>query len=588
MEQHIQHIELINNYLNNKLSKSERQDFENRLKTDAEFNSLYEDHIVFLEGLKRQTLKTEINKAKQIYVRNIWFKYLGISVVVLTVSALIYINLKTDTTIKPEVQPNNNTTTKIVLDSVFSEPVLKDSTGIKDTLTTEKVKVEKQTVSSKIGLTEKLSAEVEIHEKVVQTFTISAEKDTTLLCKEGTKLIIKANSFITTDNREIAGKLALNVAEFYKLSDILLANLTTTSNGNLLETGGMLHIQAKQHESILKLKESEHIEISFPSKVKKENMQLFSGEWEEGIINWTPEKQDIPIVKNEIVEEDVEVPFAVIEQIPVYPGCENLQNTSGKRCMKDSIDAFIQRNFNPKIITNLGLRGRQRINVIFKINIEGEVVAIRTRSSHPDLEREASRVLSLLPKMQPGKQRGKAVTVPYSLPIIFEVDGTSGMVLNSSNAMPIGTNPIRDSIVNMSFEDRLKSKDRVNISVSEVNNYILRSSYLGWINCDRFVNNSNNIKYLLKINDYRGTTVNMVFKSISGVIPSRKLNGEFYFKNVPNAEEIVLIAIKKDNEKLYFDIVETKTQTKPSLEFDFKEVTVEELKRELEKLNKSF
>ncbi|WP_166960232.1 energy transducer TonB [Yeosuana marina] len=588
MEQHIQHIELINNYLNNKLSKSERQDFENRLKTDAEFNSLYEDHIVFLEGLKRQTLKTEINKAKQIYVRNIWFKYLGISVVVLTVSALIYINLKTDTTIKPGVQPNNNTTTKIVLDSVFSEPVLKDSTGIKDTLTTEKVKVEKQMVSSKIGLTEKLSAEVEIHEKVVQTFTISSEKDTTLICKEGTKLIIKANSFITTDNREIAGKLALNVTEFYKLSDILLANLTTTSNGNLLETGGMLHVEAKLNESILKLKENTSIEIVFPSKVKKENMQLFSGEWEEGIINWTPEKQDIPIVKNEIFEEDVEVPFAVIEQIPVYPGCENLQNTSGKRCMKDSIDAFIQRNFNPKIITNLGLRGRQRINVIFKINIEGEVVAIRTRSSHPDLEREASRVLSLLPKMQPGKQRGKAVTVPYSLPIIFEVDGTTGMVLNSTNAMPIGTNAIRDSIVNMSFEDRLKSKDSFNISVSEVNNYILRSSNLGWINCDRFVNSSNNIKYLLKINDYRGTTVNMVFKSISGVIPSRKINGEFYFKNVPNAQEIVLIAIKKDNGKLYFDIVETQTQTKPSLEFDFKEVTVEELKRELEKLNKSF
>ncbi len=587
MEQYIQHIELINSYLNNELSKNELQDFENRLKTDAEFNSLYDDHTVFLEGLKRKTTKTEIKKAKQIYVRNIGFKYLGISVIVLTVLALIYINLKTNTNTKPEAQPNRSTTTKIVLDSVFLEPVLKDSTAIKDTLKTEKAKLEERTKSSKIELADEVTDEVEIPKKLAQIFTISSKKDTTLICKEGTKLIIKGNSFITTDNREIAGRLALNVTEFYKLSDILLANLTTTSNGNLLETGGMLYIEAIQSKSILKLKDDAYIEITFPSKVKKENMQLFSGEWKDGIINWTLEKQGIPIVKNEIIEEDVEVPFAVIEQIPVYPGCENLPNASGKRCMSEAISKFVQRNFNPKIITNLGLRGRQRINVIFKINKDGEVTNIQTRASHPDLEREASRVISLLPKMKPGKQRGRVVTVPYSLPIIFQVDDAMGRVLNN-NAIPIGTDPIQDSIVNMNFKDRLTSKDHANLSVTEVNNYILRSSNLGWINCDRYVNNRNNIKYLLKTNGYRGTTVNMVFKSLSGVIPSRKLNGEFYFKNVPNDEEIVLIAVKKDNGKLYFDIVETKTQPKPSLQFDFKEVTVDDLKLELEKLNKSF
>jgi protein TonB len=48
-------------------------------------------------------------------------------------------------------------------------------------------------------------------------------------------------------------------------------------------------------------------------------------------------------------------------------------------------------------------------------------VGIRARAPHPGLEKEATRVIGLLPKMQPGKQRGKAVTVPYSLPIIFQV-----------------------------------------------------------------------------------------------------------------------------------------------------------------------
>lgn len=584
MEQHIQNIELINNYLNNSLSKSERQDFENRLKVDAEFNGLYEDHIVFIEGLKRQSLNTEIKKAKQIYIRNRWYKHIGISVIILTVSALIYFNLKTDTTSKSEAQPNNNPKTSIVLDSVLPKRILKDTSTDKDTLKTEIVTIEEHTTSSKINRVDEVTTEVEIPKKVAQSFTISSEKDTTIICKEGTKLMIKANSFVKTDNSEVNGKLAFNVTEFYKLSDILLANLTTTSNEKLLETGGMLYIEVKQNESILKLKENRHIKIAFPSKVKKENMQLFSGEWKEGTINWTLEKQDNPSVINEIIEEDIEVPFAVIEQIPIYPGCENLQNTSGKRCLKDSIDAFIQRNFNPKTITNLGLKGRQRINVIFKFNKDGDVVDVRARASHPALEREASRVVSLLPKMKPGKQRGKVVTVPYSLPIIFQVDGKSGMVLNSNNAMPIGTNPIQDSIVNRRFEDRLTSSESSNVSISEVNNYILRSANLGWINCDRFLKYNNNIKYLLNVNDYRGTVVSMVFKSIFAVIPSKKLNGEFYFKNVPNGEDIILVAIKKDNGKLYFDILETKTQPNPSLEFHFKEVTVEKLKMQLKKL----
>lgn len=584
MEHYIQNIELINNYLNRTLSKSDNQDFKNRLKTDAEFNSLYEDHIHFLEGLKRRTLKTEIKKAKQIYVRNIWFKYLGISVLVLTVSVLIYINLKTDTITKPKAKPNNITTTEIVLDSVLPEPVMKDTMAVKNTLKTEKVKDEEQVISSKIEIKEELT-EVVIPKKTAQTYIINSKKDTTLICKEGTKLMIKANSFINSNNIEVHGNLELNVTEFYNLSDILLANLTTTSNGNLLETGGMLHIEVKQNEAILKLKESARIEIVFPSKVKKENMQLFSGEWKEGVINWTLEKQNVPIVENEVVEEDIEVPFAVIEQIPVYPGCENLYNASGKRCMSEAISKFVQRNFNSKIITNLGLRGRQRINVIFKINKDGEVVNIRTRANYSDLEREASRVISLLPKMQPGKQRGKRVMVLYSLPIIFQVDGTTGKVLNSDNAMLIGTNPIQDSVVNINFEESFTSKNNANVSVNDVNNYILRSSNLGWINCDRFVNSSNNIKYLLKINDYRGTIINMVFKSIFGVIPSRKINGEFYFKNVPNGEEIVLVAIKKDHGKLYVDIVETKTQPKPSVEFHFKEVNIEELKRQLKILD---
>lgn len=147
---------------------------------------------------------------------------------------------------------------------------------------------------------------------------------------------------------------------------------------------------------------------------------------EETVIESTESDQEQKIVEVadvqvEEVEEDIEVPFAVIENVPVFPGCERGNNDAKKKCMSDKIAAFINKKFNTELASELGLSGRQRINVIFKIDKNGDIVGIRARAPHPGLEKEAVRVIGMLPKMQPGKQRGKAVTVPYSLPIVFQV-----------------------------------------------------------------------------------------------------------------------------------------------------------------------
>ncbi len=138
----------------------------------------------------------------------------------------------------------------------------------------------------------------------------------------------------------------------------------------------------------------------------------------------TDEEEEIVEVEEievEEVEEDIEVPFSVIENVPIFPGCEKGNNAAKRKCMSDKITKFVQKKFNTDLAGDLGLTGRQRINVIFKIDKKGNVVGVRSRAPHPRLEKEAARVINLLPKMKPGKQRGKAVIVPYSLPIIFQV-----------------------------------------------------------------------------------------------------------------------------------------------------------------------
>ncbi|MDC8001817.1 energy transducer TonB [Aequorivita todarodis] len=118
-----------------------------------------------------------------------------------------------------------------------------------------------------------------------------------------------------------------------------------------------------------------------------------------------------------------DVPYAVIENVPVYPGCDGNGNQELKQCMSTKISEFVSLHFNMKKIEALDLPPRiYRTAVQFKINKEGKVVDVRARAEHPEIENEAVRVVSNLPQMQPGKQRGEAVGVLYSLPIIFKVE----------------------------------------------------------------------------------------------------------------------------------------------------------------------
>jgi protein TonB len=59
--------------------------------------------------------------------------------------------------------------------------------------------------------------------------------------------------------------------------------------------------------------------------------------------------------------------------------------------------------------------------MFFKIDKEGKVIGIKVKAPHKSLEKEAERILKMLPVMKPGKQRGKEVTVKYTLPMRIDV-----------------------------------------------------------------------------------------------------------------------------------------------------------------------
>ena len=146
-------------------------------------------------------------------------------------------------------------------------------------------------------------------------------------------------------------------------------------------------------------------------------------EVEETIIESTETDQDEIIIEEIEVEDefdDIDVPFAVIEDVPIFPGCESVSKSQRRSCFQEQMNKHIRKNFRyPEIAQEMGVQGRVYVNFI--IEKDGSITNIRMRGPDKNLEKEAARIIGRLPKMTPGKQRGRAVRVPFSIPITFRL-----------------------------------------------------------------------------------------------------------------------------------------------------------------------
>jgi len=117
-------------------------------------------------------------------------------------------------------------------------------------------------------------------------------------------------------------------------------------------------------------------------------------------------------------EEEVKVIWTTIEEVPIFPGCENEKDK--RACFNEMMQKHISKNFRyPELAQEIGIQGR--VNTQFIINSDGTIGTILKKGPHEVLEKEAARILSKLPKMTPGKQRGSAVKVSFAIPITFKL-----------------------------------------------------------------------------------------------------------------------------------------------------------------------
>lgn len=166
-------------------------------------------------------------------------------------------------------------------------------------------------------------------------------------------------------------------------------------------------------------KPSEEIEAE---EVEAEEVEAEEVEAEE-IVEDVPDvtKEDLTVTNVNVVKQtpkttkktvsnttDPKKVYDIVEQMPSYPG--------GQSAMM----SFLSKNLvYPEAAQKRGAQGR--VTVSFVVETDGSLTSFKVaHSADPDLDREALRVVKMMPRWQPGKKGGKLVRVKYTVPITFK------------------------------------------------------------------------------------------------------------------------------------------------------------------------
>ena len=115
------------------------------------------------------------------------------------------------------------------------------------------------------------------------------------------------------------------------------------------------------------------------------------------------------------------VGFQIIENVPIFPGCEQLPMNERRQCFNEKIKEHIFKNFKyPRKAVKNEIQGK--VFVIFIIEKDGTISIDKVKGPDPIVEQEAERIILLLPKMTPGYFKDIPVRVTMSIPINFYIN----------------------------------------------------------------------------------------------------------------------------------------------------------------------
>ena len=395
-------------------------------------------------------------------------------------------------------------------------------------------------------------------QKSEQTFCIDNSKDTTIYGSEGTRIRIPAHSIITPVNGGPPNYL-ISLNEYYSLSDIIAANLTTRTSSELLETGGMIHLNIRREGKPCIIDADNPPEIGIPHTGEEiDSMALFYGKaGSQDEIIWTQSDPDYQEAELELIYH--------FEDMPKF-------RSGGLEDFRIWIGEHIH---YPEFAQEKGYCGR--VFVSFTVDTNGSVIKPKiVRGSYPSLNAEALRVISSSPSWVPGKRDGKNVRVEMTVPVTFVLKGGLNYYIDSTGMKSDSYTDVNDS----SFQEA---------TAEEISYYSFSILRLGWINCDRYIFKDRprtTLKVQLKASGNIST--HLIFTRYNSVLNGVYNNGYLRFSGVPVNEKVIILSVRKMNGRIYLAELHCRVSDKIEKLDDYREISYGDLKNKILELDREF
>lgn len=388
-------------------------------------------------------------------------------------------------------------------------------------------------------------------EQKKQVFCIKPSGDTVLRLEQGTIIYIPADPFGEID----APCIEIRAKEFYKKSDMILENLSTTSNGQLLESAGMVYLEAMLNRESLNLAPGKKVLVMMPADSLRDDMQAFFGERDPhtDLMNWTADEEEN---------------FGVL-RIPPGEGCDRLGDLPVDNCERCRFLPCRTKRIDE------GLKG---------VFIKGQHQANKAFRKCQRALRRSRRVTNVITPLT-----DQMALACAELDSLFEKYGVTNRrelmeAMNKEAMDKYGVKTLaqlQDTLRKIKLNEIENKLLSGKIDQRDLQYYLYNTSRLGWINTDAFSKLAGN-RITMNTDMPVGPQYDCkaVFTGVRGILPSNAAGNHFQFYYVPKANEIWLIGMRFENHQASLSMKRTKTSESVEMA-PFREVTLEELKEAL-------
>lgn len=501
----------------------------------------------------------------------------------------------------------------------------------------KKKTIEESIIIEPIPEPEPLTSVSELFQKLKsqpQEFCISLKKDTLLRCANGTIINIKENSFqLTHEQRQNKSCIRFQVKEVFSYSDMVLENLSTTSDGQILETQGMVYTNAILDNDTLSLQKD--IVIMLPIDDVRNDAKIFDGKRDphSDIMNWSVNNNSV--LRNFNVNQLSDC----LKYNDIWKECQrdgehiriNKDQTAEcfrylAYCLKIDLCTRCKAScrltrfgkpfkgmFNKKVRKqNRELRKCQRIlrrserysKLGGSRRLKRLCWAIRDVLKNKKLKELTERekqILTLTDKIEQSDSLVQAGLVNHNL--ITRCDELDQLfkeyqVSNFEDLLLAVNQPLMEEFGVNTMEALLDTLPKVNlenlevayrnktISFEDYKFYVFNTSNFGWKNVDIFpsITDKERTKFKINLSPSPEVDCKLIIQERAFVLPAQLAKDHFYFEGIPKNENAWIVAIKYEKGQPLLAMKKIIIK-KDIFDLDFEALPLEGLKEKLKRLN---